>query len=209
LKLFRNNRPTPALLISMLALVLALGGTAIAFNPTKANVKKIAKKQADKRLKANVAGSHVNIADTATNATNATNADTVDGKHAEQLESKGFNSQSETPAPLDAAATSTIIAIDLPAGRFFASGQFSINNNGGAAIGNDAYTCAIQGGASSHTIDGQGLAANGAVGDRENYSLNLVLTLAAPGQVLMNCTMPAGWTGNAIDPSLSAVSLQP
>ena len=35
---------------------------------TKSKVKKIAKKQANKQLKANVSGSHVNTADNATNA---------------------------------------------------------------------------------------------------------------------------------------------
>ncbi len=41
---------------------------------TKSKVKTIAKKQADKQLKANVSGSHVNEADHATSANTANNA---------------------------------------------------------------------------------------------------------------------------------------
>ena len=71
MKVLNGARPSPAMIVGMLALVLAVSGTAIAFDPTKANVKKIAKKQSNKRLKANVPGSHVNLADSATTADTA------------------------------------------------------------------------------------------------------------------------------------------
>lgn len=81
-----STRPSPAIVVAVCALVFAVAGSAIAGTDglnskiTKSKVKKIAKKQANKQLKANVSGSHVNradradTADTATNATNATNA---------------------------------------------------------------------------------------------------------------------------------------
>jgi hypothetical protein len=68
------------MVLAVLALVFAMVGTAVAGTDgltskiTKSKVKSIAKKQADKELKANVSGSHVNTADTATNATNANTA---------------------------------------------------------------------------------------------------------------------------------------
>lgn len=69
--------PSPAMLVAVIAMAFALVGTAVAANDgaiypklTKSKVKKIAKKQANKQLKANVSGSHVNLADTATNAEN-------------------------------------------------------------------------------------------------------------------------------------------
>jgi hypothetical protein len=71
------------MIVAALALVFAMVGTAVAGTDgissklTKSKVKSIAKKQADKELKANVAGSHVNTADNATNATNATNANSA------------------------------------------------------------------------------------------------------------------------------------
>jgi hypothetical protein len=218
MRMSKLSRPSPAMVVACVALSFALAGSAVAGTDaldkavTKSKVKKIAKKQANKRINARESSlrvAHANTAGSATNATNAVNADTVDGKHAADLESKAFNVQAEVPSPLDPNTTTTILALDLPAGRYFVSGQFSINNNGAAAINNDSYTCAITGGSASHTVDGQGLAANATIGDRENYSLQLVATLDAAGQAVMNCTMPAGWTGNAIDPSLSAVSVQP
>jgi hypothetical protein len=75
-----RTRPSPAMIVAAAALCFALVGTAVAGTDsvsralTKSKVKKIAKKQADKQLKANVSGSHVNLADQATNANNANNA---------------------------------------------------------------------------------------------------------------------------------------
>ena len=73
--------PSPAMIVAVTAMAFALVGTAVAANDgliypklTKSKVKKIAKKQATKQLKANVSGSHVNEADHATNADNADNA---------------------------------------------------------------------------------------------------------------------------------------
>jgi hypothetical protein len=78
--------PSPALIVAVAAMGFALVGTAIAANDgsiypklSKSKVKKIAKKQANKQLKANVNNSHVNLADEATNAENADNADSLGG----------------------------------------------------------------------------------------------------------------------------------
>jgi hypothetical protein len=66
------------MIVAAIALCFALAGTAVAADPvgklTKSKVKSIARKQADKELKANISGSHVNEADHAKNADNATNA---------------------------------------------------------------------------------------------------------------------------------------
>jgi hypothetical protein len=88
-----SKRPSPALVVAVCALAFAMVGTAVAGTGavskiTKSKVKSIAKKQADQRLKANVAGSHVNVADTATNATNAGNAGSVDGQSVQRFFAK-------------------------------------------------------------------------------------------------------------------------
>jgi hypothetical protein len=69
--------PSPALIVAVAAMAFALVGTAVAANDgsiypklSKSKVKKIAKKQATKQLKANVNNSHVNLADVATDAEN-------------------------------------------------------------------------------------------------------------------------------------------
>ena len=78
MKVSVSKRPSPAIIVAVVALAFAMVGTAIAGTDglsaklTKSKVKSIAKKQADKELKANVSGSHVNLADNATNATSAT-----------------------------------------------------------------------------------------------------------------------------------------
>ena len=80
MKVSVTKRPSPAIIVAVVALAFAMVGTAVAGTDglsaklTKSKVKSIAKKQADKELKANVSGSHVNLADNATNATTAANA---------------------------------------------------------------------------------------------------------------------------------------
>jgi hypothetical protein len=78
MKKLSASRPSAAMVVAVVALSFAMVGSAIAAGDgvsskiTKSKVKKISKKQADKELKANISGSHVNTADTATTATNAT-----------------------------------------------------------------------------------------------------------------------------------------
>lgn len=92
-----RTRPSPAMIIAALALVLAMAGTAIAGPDaitsaiTGSKVKKIAKKQAKKQIKKAAPGlsvAHADTADLATdaqtaanadNATNAQNADALGG----------------------------------------------------------------------------------------------------------------------------------
>ncbi|MQA74934.1 MAG: hypothetical protein GEU88_11435 [Solirubrobacterales bacterium] len=85
--LTKHARPSPAMIVAALALVVALGGTAIAapeFATEKINkskVKKIAKKQgkkqARKQIKKKAPGLSVANAENAVNAENATNATTA------------------------------------------------------------------------------------------------------------------------------------
>ena len=85
-----RGKPSPAMVVAVCALAFAMVGTAVAGTDglnekiTKSKVKSIAKKQADKRLKANVNGSHVNLADT------ATNADSLGGSPANTYQKKGL-----------------------------------------------------------------------------------------------------------------------
>ncbi|HEY8001704.1 MAG: hypothetical protein ACHQJ5_03340 [Vicinamibacteria bacterium] len=77
MKSFSTSRPSPAIIVAVIALVFALVGSAVAGTDglsskiTKSKVKSISKKQADKELKANIAGSHVNTADKATKASDS------------------------------------------------------------------------------------------------------------------------------------------
>jgi hypothetical protein len=95
----RKGRPSPALVVAILALVAALAGTAVA-GPgasssaiTKSKVKKIANKQITKRAPG-LSVAHADTADNATNAQNAANAtnaqnaanaNSVDGKSASDI----------------------------------------------------------------------------------------------------------------------------
>jgi hypothetical protein len=77
-----KRTPSPAMIVAVIALCLGLGGAAIAADLTKPQVKKIAKKVANKQIKKKAPGlsvAHARTADSATTAQNATNASTVGG----------------------------------------------------------------------------------------------------------------------------------
>jgi hypothetical protein len=85
MKLSFSRRPSPAVILAVVALAFAMVGTAVAGTDglsnkiTKSKVKKISKKQAKKQLKKNISGSHVNLADNANSADLATTAASVNG----------------------------------------------------------------------------------------------------------------------------------
>jgi hypothetical protein len=93
----RLRRPSPAMVLAAIALILAMAGTAIAGPDaisnkiTKSKVKKIAKKQAGKVVNKREPGLNVNSAKTADTATTATTAATainsqaVDGMSAHKI----------------------------------------------------------------------------------------------------------------------------
>jgi hypothetical protein len=81
--------PSPALVISVIALIAAVGGGTFAFAISdKKSDKRIAKKVANKQITKrapNLSVNHASTADNATNASQATNASTVNGADASNL----------------------------------------------------------------------------------------------------------------------------
>jgi hypothetical protein len=183
----RSGRPSPAMVLAALALVFAMVGTAVAGPDgvsnkiTKSKVKKIAKKQAKKQLKANVDGSHVNLADAArptgpavgdltgdypdpligdlkvTETKIADNAVTT-GKIADAAvtSNKIADAAVTTNKIANAAVTSPKIATDaVRAAQLAATGQVT-NNAGIAANGNASVS--VQCPAGTQVINGGGTA---------------------------------------------------
>ncbi len=138
MKLLRGRRPSPALLISMLALVLALAGTAIAFNPTKKNVKNVAKKQATKVFDSKIGGATVTKATSADTATTAANSTTTGGQTVHKLFTKIATGTGATTVLQVQGLT---LSVACAGGNIQFSATTSVNNsdfgstatNGGAA----------------------------------------------------------------------------
>ena len=87
MKVSVTKRPSPAIIVAVVALAFAMVGTAVAGTDglsaklTKSKVKSIAKKQADKELKANVSRlARRTSPTTPTNATTAANATQLNGQ---------------------------------------------------------------------------------------------------------------------------------
>jgi hypothetical protein len=134
-----ERRPSPALVVAVLALVAGVAGTALAADPvakkavTKKKVKKIAKKQVTKLAP----GLHVASADTATTAgeaTRASDADLLDGiDSAKLLRGSGRTfAVHGTDAP--SGGPSAPIALQI-------GGNFTLTCNNPASLGSDfAFT---------------------------------------------------------------------
>jgi hypothetical protein len=102
--LLKGARPSPAIVIAILALVAGVTGAAVA-QPTakkavtKKKVKKIAKKQAIKQINELAPGLSVAGAINATNADNAANANALQGKPASAFASKTSEPYREIDTP--------------------------------------------------------------------------------------------------------------
>jgi hypothetical protein len=117
----RFRLPSPALVISMVALSLVLGGTAIAASSAKHGDKKADTKLV-KKLAPSLSVKHAKTADSATNATNATHATSADSAtNATNASALG----GKPPSAYAATAQPAFIAPTLGAGYSNLGGGFS------------------------------------------------------------------------------------
>lgn len=197
----------PASVIAMLALFLALGGISYAASGkigtpdikngavTKLKIKK------DAVTGAKVKESSLGI---------VPNAAKLAGKEPGAFESKGFGGSGDSPhVNLLPSSVTEVAGQELPAGTYLVLARGGLNNNSaeGIPLGQE---CTLAAGGTAEKIQFTGLAKNGAAGDREEFSLFIVATLPAPGKAVLSCETDANWkSGNVIEPTVAAVSLQP
>ena len=138
---FLNRKPSPAMIISVVALCFAMVGGAYAAGPlSKSQVKKIAKKVAKKEINKAAPGLSVAKAANADNATNATNAQTaqnansVDGASILVLNHRSGN---VTDAVIGTIGEVTF-RVDCASGNETIEMTTTANDNDVSAISNDA-----------------------------------------------------------------------
>ena len=135
----KHRRPSPAILVAVIALVAALGGSAVAEVATtsklnkkeKKQTKKIAKQQANKQIDKKASGLSV------------ANADTVDG-----VDASGFLSSTQRAFQIaadgqidDFASNVPFLTLEgLPAGTYTVVAKLSIDNDGVA----ETRTCDLE-----------------------------------------------------------------
>ncbi len=189
-----HARPSPAIVIAILALVAGVTGAAYAGGKpvTKNKAKKIANKQINKKApKLSVA-----------------NADTVGELAPGELESHAFTNTSTSATLPSGAGTTTVQTLDLDAGRYLIVARGEINNNGAATTGPNCRVIAdADEGVLARNLR---MAANLSPGETYPASGQIVHTFDAAGQARIDCTRPATWSaGNVLNPTISAVSVQP
>jgi hypothetical protein len=144
--------------------------------------------------------------DSASTADNATNADTLDGLDSTALQSKGFHSRNENFVDMPASATTTVRSLgNLPPGSYLIFARGSVNSNMAAA--DDQIDCALAAGGTSQTIDNYFLNQNLMPGETEETTWMIAHTFASLGTVTLSCTTEAAWSGNMIDPTITAISV--
>jgi len=200
------TRISPASCVAMVALFVALGGVSYAAvgqigtkdikngAVTKVKIKK------DAVTGAKVKESTLGI---------VPNAAKLDGKEPGAFESKGVSSSEVAFVTLPKSATTTVASHSLPAGTYLLLGRGGLNSNSGSEVP-VGQQCKLSAGTSSQTIQFGSFAKNGDPGDRDEFSMQVIATLASPGDAVLSCTTNSGWgSGNVTDPSIVAVSLQP
>lgn len=200
------TRISPASCVAMVALFVALGGVSYAavgqigtaeIKNGAVTKKKIRK---DAVTGAKVKESTLGI---------VPNAAKLDGKEPSAFESKGFASPAEDFVNLASNTVTTVASQSLPAGTYLVLARGAINNNGGEDL-DAGEECSLTAGNGSQTVQFGALAKNGQPGDREEFSLQVIATLASPGDAVLSCDTTSSWkTGNVTTPSVVAVSLQP
>lgn len=221
------TRISPASCLAMLALFVALGGISYAAAGkigtselkngavTKPKLKKnavVTAKVADQAITGAkiaddaVTGAKVNEASLGI----VPNAAALAGKAPSGYESKGFGGVGDTPFVNLPTNSDVVVATQaLPAGTYLVLARGGINNNG-AAEAPLGQECTLTVGGTSQTVGFGDLAPSGEAGDREEFSLFVVATPAAPTDAALSCDTTAGWeSGNVTDPTIAAVSLQP
>lgn len=135
------------------------------------------------------------------------NADKLAGKSPSAYESKGSTTGDLALVNLPASATTTVATLDLAAGAYLVIGNGVINSNSAAPV--ETVRCTVTAGGKTQEVHFGTLNKLSEPGDRDAFNAPLVSTLNTGGAATLSCTTPAGWSGNIVDPALSAVSLQP
>jgi hypothetical protein len=180
MKSFSTSRPSPAIIVAVIALVFALVGSAVAGTDglsskiTKSKVKSISKKQADKELKANISGSHVNTADTATTATKATDADTVGGRAGSAIVRVAANGDDDA-ALVGPSAAANVITTTITA----PTAGFLVVDAGSDVFGTGDSVCAIRVDATDYAPSRREWEVDGAANSEEDCSTEGTIPVAA------------------------------
>ena len=125
------------------------------------------------------------------------------------FESKGFGGNGDAMhVNLGIDTVTEIASQELPAGTYLVLARGGLNNNSGEDIP-IGQECTLAAGGTSQTLPMAALAKNGAPGDREEFTLFIVATLPSTGNAVLSCETDSNWkSGNVIEPSVAAVSLQ-
>jgi hypothetical protein len=142
----------------------------------------------------------------ATNAANAANADKLGGKLPASYESKALEAATGV-VDLPENTPTTLVTLNLPAGRYLIQTRVDLNNNGANTV-SVAGTCTLAAGTATASYEIPGLFGASGPGDRYAMTGEIVSTLAAPGQATLSCS-PSWTSGNGVNPTITAISVQP
>ncbi|MGI9529538.1 MAG: hypothetical protein ACR2NG_07500 [Acidimicrobiia bacterium] len=136
-------------------------------------------------------------------AIEAENADTLDGMDSTDLMTQAFSLTGGTTT-VPASGSADILAMDLEAGSYLINARVSLNQNGGTAGRN--ITCTLTAGTTVQTLVNFWTEPNGGIDTLEN-SFMIVHTFDAAGQAVLSCAGGANWSGNIVNPAITAITV--
>lgn len=141
----------------------------------------------------------------ADNATTAGDADTLQGFGPGDLTPQVYEARNDGAVDLVEGTTNELASLTLPPGNYLIFARADLNNNAGDVTSVNAGDCELTAGSTSNTYEVPGLFGSNGPGDRHGLSAQVVHTFDATGQAALSCT-PNGWFGNAVDPTITAIS---
>ena len=107
---------------------------------------------------------------------------------------------------LPSSTSTDVLTLSLAPGTYFLEAGGLVNSN--SASDGQSVSCALTAGSATAQRNGIALFGPGGIGDREDISMRLVVTVASTTDAVFSCSTSGSWAGNIGFAELAAISVQ-
>jgi hypothetical protein len=194
--------------VALLALFVALGGTAAAASNTLLPRNSVGSAQVINHTlqKADLSRKTIKALKGNRGLSGAQGARGATGAQGPSGTGPGYTATSMLGA-VPASSTTTVQTLNLPAGNYLIFAQGGVNNNAPTATNLGTIGCTLAAGTDRQGLSNFVLGANGTTGETEYVTWQIAHTFPATGQATLSCTTNPDWVGNIVSPTISAIRI--
>jgi hypothetical protein len=192
--------------VGLLALFVALGGTAAAATNTLAPRNSVGSLQVVNHSlrKVDFSGRTIRALKGNRGLRGAQGSRGATGANGASGSGPGFIATS-LQADVPASSTTTVQSLSLPAGNYLVVAQAGVNNNSATATDSGSIACTLAAETDSQGLSNFFLGPNGTAGETEYVTWQVAHTFAAAGKATLTCKSNPDWVGNVVRPTISAI----